>query len=247
MKHYIENKVVIVTGGSSGFGFETARMLLGLGANVVITGRNRQRLEEAETKLGSGEKLLAVQADATGTADWRTLIDQTLKKFGRIDVLVNNHGAGMKIALTEEMEDDDIQAILDVNITSVIKGCREILRVMKPQKSGRIINVSSACAHRGWAGWGVYTAAKAAMIGFTRCLHREMCEWGGMASNFIPGAAQTDFCNAAKIDGSWLEEYPVAEDFARMIVNSIDLPETTVVEELRVWGTKQIHDVLNPY
>ncbi|MGL6194437.1 MAG: SDR family oxidoreductase, partial [Thermoguttaceae bacterium] len=211
MKHYVENKVIVITGGSSGFGFETAKMLLELGGKVVITGRNEKRLKEAETLLAAepgGSNLLAVRADAVSTADWKNLIDLTLKKFGRIDVLVNNHGAGMKIAPTEDMSDEDIQSILDVNIASVIKGCREVVKVMKPQKSGRIINVSSACAKRGWAAWGVYTAAKAAMVGFTRCLHREMAEWGGMATNFIPGAAKTNFCSAANIDSSWQNGYP---------------------------------------
>ncbi|MGL6225218.1 MAG: SDR family oxidoreductase [Thermoguttaceae bacterium] len=247
MKHYVKDKVVIITGGSSGFGLETARMLLEMGAKVVITGRNEKRLSEAAADLGNGPNLLAVRADAVKTGDWKLLIETTLAKFGRIDVLVNNHGAGMKIANTEEMTDEDIQGILEVNIMSVIKGCREVVKVMKPQKSGRIVNVSSACAHRGWAGWGVYTAAKAAMVGFTRCLHKEMATWGGCASNFIPGAAQTDFCNAAQIDGSWLAGYPVSEDFARMIVNSIDLPDNTMIEEVRIWGTKQVHEMLNPY
>ena len=247
MKHYVENKVIIITGGSSGFGFATAQLLLELGAKVVITGRNEARLKEAVSKLGGGANLLAVQADAVKTADWTKLIETVLGKFGKIDVLVNNHGAGIKIAPTEEMSDDDIQDILDANLHSVIKGCREVVKVMKKQKSGRIINVSSGCAYRGWAAWGIYTAAKAGMVGFTRCLHREMAEWGGIATNFIPGAAKTDFCNAANIDSSWQDGYPEAEDFARMIVNSIDLPDNTMVEEVRIWGTRQVHDTFNPY
>ena len=247
MKHYVENKVIIITGGSSGFGFATAQLLLELGAKVVITGRSESRLKEAESKLGAGANLLTVQADAVKTADWKKLIETVLKKYGKIDVLVCNHGAGIKIAPLEEMSDDEIQEVLDINLHSVIKGCREIVQVMKEQKSGRIINVSSGCAHRGWAAWGVYTAAKAGVVGFTRCLHREMAEWGGIATNFVPGAAKTDFCNAANVDTSWQDGYPDAEDFARMIVNAIDLPDHAMVEEVRIWGTRQVHDMFNPY
>jgi len=246
MKHYVCDKIVIITGGSSGYGLAAAQMLLEMGSYVVITGRSKERLAEAIAELNS-DRVISVQADATQTQDWMKLVDVTLQRFGRIDVLINNHGAALKIAPTQEMSDEEIQAVMDANIISVIKGCREIVPIMKKQGFGRIVNVSSACALRGWAGWGIYSAAKAAMVGFTRCLHREMCEWGGIASNFIPGSAKTNFCKAAGINDEYLQEYPEPEDIARMIVNTIDLPDNTAVEEIRVWGTKQIHDVLNPY
>ena len=219
MKHYVKDKVIIITGGSSGFGLESARMLLEMDAKIVITGRNRERLDNAEKKLAN-KNVLAVQADARVTADWKRLIDETQKRFGRIDVLINNHGAGCKIAEVENMSDDDIQLVLDINITSVIKGCREVIKVMKGQGSGHIINVSSGCAHKSWPTWSVYTAAKGGMIGFTKCIHLEMAEWGGKATSFVPGAAHTGFCKAADIDDSWMDGYPTGEDFARQSYKS---------------------------
>src|SRR5574340_708199 len=144
MDNYVSGKVVIVTGGSSGFGLEAARILLDMGANVVVTGRDRVRLDKAEKDLRHAN-LMAVQADATKTDDWKMLIQKVLDRFGQIDVLVNNHGAGIKIAETEAMEDADIQTVLDVNLASVIKGCREAVRVMKPRGRGQIVNVSSGC------------------------------------------------------------------------------------------------------
>lgn len=246
MKNYVKGKVVVITGGSSGFGLSAAGMLLEMGGKVVITGRNPARLKSAQKELAD-RNLFAIRADATSTADWKKVVKQTLKKFGRIDVLVNNHGAGVKIAGVEDMGDKDIQEVLDVNIASVIKGCREVIPVMKKQKSGLIVNVSSGCAHHAWAKWGVYTAAKAGMVVFTRCLHREMAEWGGKATSFVPGAAKTNFCKAAGIDGSWQDGYPEAEDFARTLVHCIDVPDNTVIEEVNLWGTKQVRDMLNPY
>lgn len=246
MKHYVENKVVIVTGGSSGFGLETARLLLEMGAKVVITGRNQQRLEEAAAEL-SDDNLLAVRADAVSSEDWRRLLQATLDRFGRLDVLVNNHGAGVKIAPVDEMDDEAIQTVLDVNLISVIKGCREAVKVMKPQGSGQIVNVSSGCAHYSWPAWGAYTAAKAGLVAFTRCLHKEMAEWGGRATSFIPGAARTNFCQAAGIPGDWLEGFPGPEDFARTIVHCIDVPDNCVIDEAIIWGTRQVKEMLNPY
>jgi len=246
MENYVKDKVVIITGGTSGFGLEAARILLEMGAKVVITGRNCERLQQAEENLRHPE-LLAVQADATITGDWKKLIDRTLARFGRIDVLVNNHGAGVKIAAVENMEDAVIQQVMDINIISVIKGCREVVRVMRRQGSGHIVNVSSGCAYHSWPSWAVYTAAKEGMVGFTRCLHLEMAAWGGKATNFIPGAARTNFCQAASIDDGWLEGYPSAVDFARTLVHCIDVPPDSFVEEVNIWGTKQVKNMLNPF
>jgi len=246
MKNYARGKVVIITGGSSGFGFEAARMLLDMGAKVAITGRNQQRLDEAAARLDH-EDLLAVRADACSSEDWRKLIAAVNGRFGRIDVLVNNHGAGIKIAEVEAMSDQEIQQIMDVNLISVMKGCREVVREMKKHGSGHIINVSSGCAHYSWPSWAIYTAAKAGMVGFTRCLHLEMAEWGGKATSFVPGAARTNFCKAAGIDDDWLEGYPSAEDFARTLVHCIDVPEGSFVDEVIIWGTKQVKEMLNPF
>ncbi len=246
MEHYIEDKVVMITGGTSGFGLEAARILLGMGAHVVVTGRDPTRIASAERELDHPE-LLAVRADAVRTEDWRSSIASALDRFGGIDVLVNNHGAGVKIAEIESMEDEDLAKVLDSNLTSVIKGCREVVRVMKPRGRGHIVNVSSGCAHHSWPSWSVYTAAKAGMVAFTRCLHLEMAAWGGKATSFVPGAARTGFCDAAGIDDEWLAGYPDAHDFARTLVHCVDVPEGTFIEEVNIWGTKQVSEVLNPF
>ncbi|NLF69442.1 MAG: SDR family oxidoreductase [Candidatus Anammoximicrobium sp.] len=246
MKNYIRGKVVVITGGTSGFGLSAAELLLEQGAKVVITGRNLERLQAAEKQLAH-DSLLAVRADAVSTADWKETIRQTLDRFGRIDVLVNNHGAGVKIADVEQMSDEDLQTVIDVNLTSVMKGCREVIPVMKLQGSGHIINVSSGCAYHSWPKWAVYTAAKEGMVGFTRCLHLEMSEWGGKATSFIPGAARTGFCEAAGIDDSWLEGFPGAEDFARTLVHCIDVPDNSFIEEVNIWGTKQVKQMVVPF
>ena len=115
----------------------------------------------------------------------------------------------------EQLSDEEIETILDVNLTSVIKGCREVIRVMRPQGIGHIVNVASGCAHYSWAQWATYSAAKAGLVAFTRCLHKEMAEWGGKATSFVPGAARTGFCDAVGLDNQWLDGFPDAHDFAR--------------------------------
>lgn len=243
MKNHVQNKVIIITGGSSGFGLSAARMLLEMDAKVVITGRDAARLQAAQERL-KHPNLVAVQADAVNTADWKTLVRETLNRYGRIDVLVNCHGAAVKIAEIEEMDDHTLETVVNVNLTSTIKGCREVIPVMKAHHSGHIVNVSSACAYHAWPKWAVYSAAKAGLVVFTRSLHLEMAPWGGKATSFIPGAARTGFSAAAKLDDRWMGEYPDADDFARTLVHCIDVPDNTVIEEVNIWGTKQ---VLNPY
>jgi len=240
MEHYIAGKSIVITGGSSGFGLEAARLLLEMGARVTITGRNADRLAAAEADLGGGDRLLAVQADACVTADWRRLLGAVVERFGGIDVLVNNHGAGVEIAPVAELSDEAIEQTLDINIASVAKGCREAVALMKPAGRGHIVNVSSACARHAWAGWSVYTAAKAGLVGFTKCLHLEMAEWGGKATCFIPGAARTGFCEAAGLDDSWQTGYPGAAEFARTLVHCLDVPDNCVIETVSIWGTEQV-------
>lgn len=247
MEHYVADKVVVITGGSSGFGLEAARLLLEMGSRVVITGRSGERLEAAATDLGGGDALLAIPADACAVGDWEAVVAGTLARFGRLDVLVLNHGAGVELAATEELTDELIATVLDINLASVFKGARAVLPTMKKQGAGHIVTVSSACAYHSWPTWGVYTAAKAGLVAYTRCLHVEMAEWGGKASSFIPGAARTNFCAAAHIDTSWQEGYPGAAEFARTLVHCIDVPENCFIEEVNIWGTAQVPAMVNPF
>ena len=233
----LDGKVALVTGAALGLGNAFARALAAEGAQLSVCD---VRDEVMELSGAIGKQVLTMKADVSKAEDVRRVVDTTKQELGRIDVLVNNHGAGVKIAKTEDQDDAAIAEALETNLASVIKGCREVVPYMKKQKSGLIVNVSSACAYHSWPNWGVYTAAKAGVVGFTRCLHLEMLEWGGRATNFIPGAARTNFCKAAKVDDSWLEGFPSAHDFARCIVQCIDTPDNCFIEEVSIWGVKQV-------
>jgi len=243
MLHYIEDRVVIITGGSRGYGFSTAKFLLEMKANVVITGRDRTQLGTALAELSAiagAENVMAHPLEATVGADWDALFAAVLERFGKIDILVNNHGAAIKLAETENMSDDDFRKILDVNLTSVLMGCQRVIPIMKKNGRGTILNISSGCATKAWGYWASYTAAKAGLVGFSKCLHKEMETWGGRAMCFLPGAGQTGFCDAANITGFDLTGFPTADDVARTIVFCLDQPDSCVLESVSQWGTKQI-------
>ncbi len=232
MKHYVENKVIIVTGGSSGFGRESARLLLEMGAKVVIIGRNQERLDRAQGELSS-DRLLAVRADAVSSADWHALIQATLDRFARLDVLVNNHGAGVKIAPVDDMEDEAIQAVIETNLISVIKGCREAVKVMKPRGSGQIVNVSSGCPPL-LAGMGRLHRCQ----GGTGRLHPLPAQGNGRVGR--PGnqlhprrrAPTSARPPESPMTGS-MDFRP--EDFARTLVHCIDVPDNCVIDEAIIW------------
>jgi NAD(P)-dependent dehydrogenase (short-subunit alcohol dehydrogenase family) len=235
---HIDGQHAIVTGGSSGIGLELARSLLARGATVTITGRDGGRLARAAADLAH-PGLDTVAADATDPASWQRVIDSALARHPRIDVFVANHGAGIRIAPLTEQSPETIERAIAVNLTSVIHGCRAVLPIMRQAGYGHVVTVGSACSYHSWPTWSVYTAAKAGLVGFTRCLHLEMVEWGGKASFYAPGAARTGFKDAAdfEMDQSTL---PDGAAMAEPLANLIDLPRHMFVENCSAWGTAQI-------
>jgi NADP-dependent 3-hydroxy acid dehydrogenase YdfG len=189
----LSKQTAIVTGGSTGYGAGIAAALRDAGADVWITGRNRERLESAAAKLG----VRCAVADVTQPADWDRLFNQV----GRVDILVNNAGAAGRIQPLADQSDDAIIASLVTNLTGAAFGCARAARVMKRQKSGVIINVSSVCAKYAWPGWSVYSAAKAGLGQLTKCLYAELREHGVRVTTLIPSWGATEFAATPDLAG----------------------------------------------
>ena len=246
MKHFVEDKVIIVTGGSSGFGFEAAKLLVELNAKVVIVARTAANLEKAEKEINS-PNLISVAADVTQLEDWQTIIEKTIEKFGTIDVLINNAGGGISIKKLDEMPYEDIHKSIDLNLMSAIYGSKEVAEVMKKNGGGRIINVASVCATHAWPGFSVYSAAKAGLILFSRCLCKDFAPYNITSSTFIPGAAPTNFRKAAGMESGAREGFPEVADYARGLVAMVDLPAEAMIEDLTFWASKQVQNDMNPF
>ena len=192
----IKGIVVIVTGASSGIGKATARQFGREGAKVVLAARRFDRLEELAREIlafGTGAEALVVPADLTSLEDIQMLIDRTLKRFGRIDVLVNNAGIGRLDWLENLDPRDDIEAQFDVNVLGVIQTTRQALPVMMKQRSGHIINMCSMSSLMATPTYTIYAASKHAVHGFSEALRREVKPWGIHVSMIYPGGVQTDF------------------------------------------------------
>ncbi len=198
----IKGKVVIVTGASSGIGEATARQFGREGARVVLAARRVDRLEELAKEISglhSGVETLVVQADLSKLQDIQTLVEQTLKKFGRIDILVNNAGFGRLDWLEKLDPVKDIDAQLQVNVHGVIQTTRQVLPIMIKQRSGSIINMCSMAGLIGTPTYTIYAASKHAVHGFSEALRREVKPWGISVSMIYPGGVTTEFGQHAGI------------------------------------------------
>jgi len=189
----LKDKVVIITGASRGIGRATAIELASVGASVVINyARSSEAAEEVvATITGFGGKAIALQADVSQAEQVDKLIKETLAKYGRIDVLVNNAGI-TKDTLMMRMKLEHWQAVIDLNLTGVFLCTKAVTKTMLKQRSGRIINVASVAGQMGNPGQANYSAAKAGVIGMTKTVAKELSSRGITVNAVAPGFIATE-------------------------------------------------------
>jgi short-subunit dehydrogenase len=228
----IKGKVVVVTGASSGIGEATAREFGKEGARVVLAARRVERLEALAQEIqamGTSAETLVVPADLSKLEDIKSLIDQTLERFGRIDVLVNNAGFGRLDWLEKLDPVKDIKSQFDVNVLGVIQTTRQALPVMIKQRSGHIINMCSMAGLVATPTYTIYAACKHAVHGFSEALRREVKPWGIDVSMIYPGGVTTEFGQHAGINRKTKASTPKwlllsAEDVGRAVVELVRSP-----------------------
>ena len=188
----LAGRVAMVTGGTRGIGLAIARLLADDGASVVVSGRDPGRLESAAKELEAlGASVLAVAADAARREDADRLVEAARERFGRIDVLVNNAGI-TRDQLLVRMKDADWDTVMETNLRGVFLMTRAVGTVMMRQKSGRMINISSAAGAMGNPGQVNYSAAKAGVIGLSKAAARELAHWNILVNAVAPGLIETD-------------------------------------------------------
>jgi NAD(P)-dependent dehydrogenase (short-subunit alcohol dehydrogenase family) len=188
-------RVWFITGASRGLGALIARAALADGNAVVAAGRNVAAVAE---RLGESDALLPVALDVTDAAQAKAAVAAALDKFGRIDVLVNNAGFGL-LAAVEESSDADVRRMYDTNVFGLLNVTRAVLPVMRSQRAGHVVNMSSVGGYRAAAGFGVYSSTKFAVEGITEALHAELKPLGIHATVVEPGYFRTDFLDASSL------------------------------------------------
>jgi 3-oxoacyl-[acyl-carrier protein] reductase len=218
----LSEQVAIVTGASRGIGRATAIALAATGVKVVVnyaqsSGAAEEVVQEIEKNGGNA---IALKADVSKTEEVDSLIEQTLKTFGRIDILVNNAGI-TRDTLLLRMKLEDWQAVIDLNLTGVFLCTKAASKVMLKQKSGRVINITSVAGLMGNPGQANYSAAKAGVIGFSKTVAKELAVRGITVNAVAPGFIATDMTNDLKADEILkyipLARYGQPEEVAGMI------------------------------
>ncbi len=195
----LDGKVAIVTGGSSGIGERIVELFVEQGAKVVVAARRQQEGSALEKRLG----IRFIRADVASESDVKTMVDQTVKWFGRVDCLVNNAGVPSPMVSITEIDVPTIDQVLAVNVRGVMLGIKHVAPVMLSQGAGSIINIGSVAGLRGGASGHIYSAAKAAVHSLTRSAGAELGEKGIRVNTIVPGGIVTGiFAKNAGVEGS---------------------------------------------
>ena len=237
----LEGRVAIVTGGGTGIGKGVARRLAREGAGVVIASRNTAVLEAAAEELrDEGGPVAAIGTDVTDEAQVEALFAETGRRFGRLDLLVNNAGA-LEFAPLDELTLDQWHQLLNVNMTGVFLCTRAALRTMKRQGSGRIINIGSISAEKPRVGQGGYGATKAAVIALTRATALEGRPHGITAGCINPGLVDVSDGGVYKESRPHRDEPAISPaEVAEAAVAMAVLPPHVNMLDVTVLPTRQI-------
>lgn len=230
----LKDAVIFITGGSSGMGLAAARRLKARGARVIIASRREAALKAAIAETGADGY---VAMDIARAEDWDRARDMVMDKYGRIDILLNVAGGGVAIVDYLDQRMDQIKESIDLNLYGAMYGARAFAPIMKAQRSGLIVNVLSVCATHAWAGFSVYSAAKAGLRMFGKCLYLELQPYNVKVTSFIPAGTNTNFAvncgcepNNLKLSGP---------DIADALDALCRMEDHVWVEEMTVWGIDQ--------
>jgi 3-oxoacyl-[acyl-carrier protein] reductase len=230
----LRGKVAIVTGGTRGIGLSIAQGLLAEGAKVFICGRNAGHLKAALELLGkrSEGNVGGIAADMRRYEDCRKVVQGAAKKFGGIDILINNAGLGYfkpVDQLTPEEWDETIQT----NLSGVFYCCREAIPLLRKRGGGYIFNISSLAGVNPFAGGSAYNASKFGLNGFSEAMMQDIRHDGIRVSYIMPGSVDTDFAAApgSKPSASWKL---TGDDIAKAVVDLYKFPKTALASRIEM-------------
>ena len=246
MTDNIKDKVIVITGASSGMGEAAARHLADKGACIVLAARRSDRIDALAKDISAkGGKAIAVATDVTRADDVQKLVDTAISTWGRIDVLINNAGV-MPLSSLDQAKVSEWDMMIDVNLRGVLHGIAAALPIMKAQQSGHIINTASVAGHLVFPTSAVYSATKFAVRAVTEGLRKEASAYNVRATIISPGAVSTELLDhisdkdvqAANQDYVGKVGIP-PDSYARMVAFAISQPEDVGVNEIIFRPTAQ--------
>ena len=229
----VKGKNIIITGGSLGIGKETAKSLVEKGANVLITGRSEERLQNA--KLYTNAEIFEFDI-----ADFDNLTQNAKKCLelfdNRVDVLVNNAGIGVRSSV-DELSIENFLKVFNVNVFGLSLFTKEIIPSMKAQKSGTIINIGSTASLKGYKNGSIYSSSKFAVRCLTQCWQAELRPYNIRVCQINPSEVTTAFANQSRVEREEVSNKLTSREIAHAIINAIEMNDRGFINELNVWAT----------
>ena len=248
MSNNIENKVVLITGASSGIGQSTAELLAKKGAKIVLAARRESRLKELADKINkAGGQAIYQVTDVTNPEDSKKLVQYAKEKFGKVDAIFLNAGI-MPSSPLSALHVEEWESMVDINLKGVLNGLAAVLPEFTAQKSGHVITTSSVAGLKAYPNGGVYGATKWAVRELMEVLRMESAQEGTniRTATIYPAAINTELLNtitdteAAKVMAALYEQYGISpEAIARIVAFALEQPADVNVSEFTVGPTSQ--------
>ncbi|WP_265457009.1 SDR family oxidoreductase [Enterococcus sp. HY326] len=245
----IENKVVVITGASSGIGEATAELLAKGGAKVVLAARRADKLKEIVNQINrDGGQASYKVTDVTKQEDMQDLIDFTLSEFGGLDVLFNNAGI-MPTSPVSALEVENWKKTVDINLMGVLYGVAAVMPIFTKQKHGQIITTSSVAGLKSFAGSGIYGATKFAVKNLMEVIRMESAQEGTniRTATLYPAAINTELLSTItdesakqRMEAHYKQVGISPDAVARVVEFAINQPEDVNVNEFTIYPTKQV-------
>lgn len=228
----LKNKKVLVTGGSSGIGKATAQLLVQKGAQVLITGRNEEKLVKVAGDIGA----TPLRADAGNETEINTTFQFIEEEWGTLDVLVNNAGIGKRYML-EDLTFCAFEEIFRVNVYGAAVMAKKAAELFKKNNKGHIVNIASTASLKGYPGGSVYCASKFALRGMTQAWQGELRKHNIRVIQVNPSEVPTAFGNPDRIEREEEPKKLTSMEIAHSIVSALEMDDRGFIPELSVWAT----------
>jgi NADP-dependent 3-hydroxy acid dehydrogenase YdfG len=233
------DRVVVITGASSGIGAATAKALVAVGARVVLGARRIKRLEDLAASLGR-EQTEVVEMDVRRPEDSRKLVQTAVDRFGQLDAFVANAGIG-RYGSVLDYSDDECAEMIDVNFAGTVWGVRAAVPALLARGGGDLVILASVAGQRGASFEAVYAGTKFAQVGFAGAIDRELRPKNIRVSTICPASVGTEFAiGAGRTEGDpFLEQVLQAEDVAQAVVTVLSQPRHLRTTQWVIWPMVQ--------
>ena len=232
----LENKIAVVTGGTKGIGYSVAESLLKAGAAVFICARDKSELKRALERLSALGEVDGEVCDVRSEEQVRTMLDEAVRVFGGVDILINNAGVGIIGKTVEEMSADDFRQTLETNLFGVFYTCHYAIPLMKKRRGGYIINISSLAGQNAHPKMAAYNASKFGLNGFSEALMQEVRPDDIKVTTICPGSVNTHFGGEQPDANKAWQLQP--EDIAETVLNLLDMNPRALPSKIEIRPSK---------